>query len=147
MMDYDDDTYDPILASMHGRSSVGGLHAIHHTAFAGSGGGRGGGGGGGGGGWGQAAMRGVHGFMGGPPGGQGYDGQQQWAPGQNNRRFSSTVDPFAQLNATMATSAGGGLASAAGDFWEQWKYTIYVFLPGALMMLIYFKFSYAEEIN
>ena len=32
------------------------------------------------------------------------------------------------------------------EFWEQWKYTLYVFAPGAILMLLYFRFSYAEEI-
>ena len=74
--------------------------------------------------------------------------QQQWTPGRsNNHRFSTSVDPFAQLNANTAPGTGGGIDGAVDNFWEQWKYTIYVFLPGALMMLIYYKFSYAEEIN
>lgn len=63
---------------------------------------------------------------------------------ERNRRLQ--LDPFAQLNALAATAPGGGLASAAGTWWEQWKYTIYVFLPGVALILVYFKYGYAEEI-
>jgi hypothetical protein len=70
------------------------------------------------------------------------------------------VDPFAQLNSSRegsATAGGGqlgawleavglgpGLAQAVG-LWDDWKYTVYVFLPGALLMWLYFKVSYVEE--
>lgn len=59
---------------------------------------------------------------------------------------NAAVDPFAQLNALTASAPGGGLAAAAGTLWETWKYTIYVFLPGAFLMVVYYKFGYAEEI-
>jgi len=75
------------------------------------------------------------------------------------------VDLFAELNGTgsrggnaassstsspsggrpLGGSSSSALAARAMALWEDWKYTAYVFLPGAVLMYLYFKFSYVEE--
>ena len=55
------------------------------------------------------------------------------------------MDPFARLSGSLGARRGG-LAAQARALWEDWKYTVYVFLPGSVLMALYFKFSYAEEL-
>jgi len=75
---------------------------------------------------------------------------------------ASQYDPFKQL---MLSSNGLGSDSGTSmmdsikfclanqslstwlALWEEWKYTFYVIAPGIALMALYFKFSYAEEIN
>jgi hypothetical protein len=85
------------------------------------------------------------------------DEASSWLSEQSYMRSvnASTHDPFKQL-----LVSSGMVGSNSGWFnpnntrmaqwlalWEEWKYTIFIFAPGIALMWLYFRYSYAEEIN
>jgi len=65
--------------------------------------------------------------------------------GSNTQPTSSLGGSRSQRPASGGSRSASSLVSKAMALWEDWKYTVYVFLPGAVLMYLYFKFSYVEE--
>uniref|UniRef100_A0A7S2W736 Uncharacterized protein n=1 Tax=Rhizochromulina marina TaxID=1034831 RepID=A0A7S2W736_9STRA len=63
------------------------------------------------------------------------------------RRVNATRDdPFARLAAEEGLAPMGlACLPISSEFWERWRYTMYVGLPGVLLLAVYFRFAYTEE--